>query len=415
MAPFYADLHLHSHYAYATSKYSDLFHLTLWGARKGLGVIGSGDFTHPQWRETLKTELDEGPDGLFIPNPALTTAVQLQLEGAMQGAPIPHYLLTVELSTIFKQDGQTRRVHHLVGVPHWQAADRLITQLTKWGNLASDGRPTLSCSARDLLEMVLHSDDQAFLIPAHIWTPWYAMLGSKSGFDSVSACYGDLSPHIFALETGLSSTPGLNRLLSQLDAYQLVSHSDAHSPNRLGREATLYGTPRSYTAMLQALKTGQGLLGTVEFIPDRGKYHLDGHRLCNFSSTPQQTQKLEGTCPKCHKPLTIGVCHRIHQLADRTEPADHTKPFWPSLSLLEILSQIEGVSTQSKRVNTRYAQALQELGPELPLLRDLAISEIQQKGWPELARAIEAVRLQHLVTNSGFDGTYGSVMINLSF
>ena len=275
---FYADLHIHSKFSRATSRDADLEHMAIWARKKGVSVLGTGDFTHPAWFAEIQEKLVPAEPGLFRLRDDLAQEVDRQLTGACQG-PI-RFMLEVEISTIYKKGESTRKVHHLIYAPDLQTAQRLIQQLSRIGNLQSDGRPILGLDSRDLLEIALQSGEGCYLIPAHIWTPWFAVLGSKSGFDSVEDCYGDLAPEIFALETGLSSDPPMNWRLSSLDRYQLVSNSDAHSPPKIGREACAFDTELDYFAMRRALESGEGYGGTVEFFPEEGKYHMDGHRKC---------------------------------------------------------------------------------------------------------------------------------------
>ncbi|MCA9717948.1 MAG: AAA family ATPase, partial [Myxococcales bacterium] len=270
---FYADLHIHSKYSRATSKDCDLERFAYWGLRKGIAVVGTGDFTHPAWREELREKLVPAEPGLFRLRDDIERAVRARPGiAATPDAPL-RFMLSVEISNIYKRHGQTRKIHNLVYAPSLDAADRIAQRLETIGNVRSDGRPILGLDSHDLLEIVLEADDAAYLVPAHIWTPWFAMFGSKSGFDTVEACFGDLTKHIFAIETGLSSDPAMNWRLSQLDRYRLVSNSDAHSPPKLGREANAFTTALDYFAMRRALETGEGFAGTVEFFPEEGKYH----------------------------------------------------------------------------------------------------------------------------------------------
>ena len=273
---FHADLHVHSKYSRATSRDLDLEHLAEWAARKGLAVIATGDFTHPAWRAEHKGKLVPAEPGLFRLRPEIEQAVAERLPPACR-TPV-RFMLEVEISTIYKKAGKTRKVHHLIYAPDFATAESISERLARIGNIASDGRPILGLDSRDLLEITLTSSPDAYLIPAHIWTPWFAALGSQSGFDSIAACYGDLADQIFAVETGLSSDPPMNWRLSMLDRYRLVSNSDAHSPGKLGREATTFDCALDYFALRKALEIGQGFVGTVEFFPEEGKYQRSGLR-----------------------------------------------------------------------------------------------------------------------------------------
>ena len=329
---FHADLHIHSKFSRACSKDCDIEHLSWWALRKGLTVLGTGDFTHPAWSAELKETLVPAEPGLFRIRPDLERRLHRDTPASCAGTV--RFMLSVEISTIYKRDDRTSKVHHLLYAPDFESADRITAALAKIGNLASDGRPILGLDSRDLLEITLSGGPGCFLVPAHVWTPWFAVLGSKSGFDAVRDCYADLAEHIFAVETGLSSDPAMNWTCSSLDGYRLVSNSDAHSPPMLGREATVFGTDLDYFAMMAALQTGDGLAGTLEFFPEEGKYHLDGHRKCDVRLEPEQTRGVDAICPGCGKPLTVGVLHRVAELADRPRrlPAARTRPGSPAWS-----------------------------------------------------------------------------------
>ena len=274
-----ADLHIHSRFSRATSREGDLPHLDWWARRKGIGLVGTGDFTHPAWRAELREQLVPAGEGLY------TLRKDLRLSQEAPG-PAPYFVVTGEISCIYKRHGKTRKVHNLLLLPSLEAADELSARLEAIGNIRSDGRPILGLDSRDLLELTLDTCQSAELIPAHIWTPHFAMFGAFSGFDTVEECFGDLSEHIHAVETGLSSDPPMNWRLSALDRLTLVSHSDAHSPAKLGREANLLETGLSYPELTAAIRTGEGFLGTLEFFPEEGKYHLDGHRGCGGAKRP---------------------------------------------------------------------------------------------------------------------------------
>jgi DNA helicase-2/ATP-dependent DNA helicase PcrA len=304
-------------------------------------------------------------------------------------------------------------VHHLIAVPDHASMERLVVQLDRVGNLASDGRPILGLDSRDLLEMTLQSGPGSFLIPAHIWTPWFSMLGSQSGFDSIEACYGDLSDHIFALETGLSSDPPMNWRVGRLDGRQLVSHSDAHSPAKLGREATIYQTDLDFYAMRHALKSGTGLGGTVEFFPEEGKYHLDGHRKCQTCWTPEETRTHGGRCTVCGKPVTVGVLHRVEALADRPEGyCPEGLPGFVSLTpLAKMVAEIEQVGESSKRVTRVCDHLLRSIGPELYLLAEAPLDQIGQRGSSLLREAVERLRAGRVRRIGGYDGEFGAIRL----
>ena len=412
---FHADTHIHSKYSRACSKNSDLEHLAWWALRKGITVVGSGDFTHPAWSEELAEKLVPAEPGLFRLRDDLERQLRRTSPGPLTG-PI-RFMLSVEISTIYRRavgdDARTRKVHHLLYAPTFAAAGRIRAALGRIGNLASDGRPILGLDSRDLLEITLESDPGSYLIPAHAWTPWFAVLGSKSGFDAVSECYADLAGHVFALETGLSSDPPMNWMCSGLDSYRLVSNSDAHSPPMLGREATTFCTDLDYFAMKRALQTGEGLSGTVEFFPEEGKYHLDGHRKCGVRLTPAQTQHHGGNCPECRKPLTIGVLHRVAELADRPEgyrpPA--AAEYRNLVQLPGILAEVVGAGPKTKRVEAEAARLVAELGPELTILDEVPAGDIAKTGGTLLAEAITRLRRGEVAREAGFDGEYGVIRL----
>ncbi len=390
---FYADLHLHSRFAYATSRYATLTEIAYWACRKGLRVIATGDFTHPAWMAELKQSLEPAEQGLYRLNDTARKELSARLSASCPADL--RFMLCVEVSTVYPFKNKQRKLHHLLYVPDFAAADRLTQVLLRYGRLDEDGRPTLSLPPRDLLAHTLSSGEDAFLIPAHIWTPWFGMLGSKTGFDSLDECYGNLSHHIFAAETGLSSDPLMNRRVPFLDKLRMVSFSDAHSPQKLAREATLFDTELSFSHIKRAMETGQGFKGTVEFFPEEGKYHLDGHRKCNIRLTPEETRKLSRRCPVCGKKLTVGVLHRVEDLSRRgeAEAAVLAKNVETThlIPLIELIAEIKGVSPESKKVNRAYDEWLTALGPELRILTETPLSDIRQTSAP-LAEAIARVR-----------------------
>ena len=409
---FYADLHIHSKYSRATSKNCDLEHLAIWARKKGISIVGTGDFTHPVWIAELKDKLVPAEPGLFRLRPDLERAVEEQLPLACQGSQTTtRFMLSVEISTIYKKGDKTRKIHHLVYAPDFDSTDRIITSLSKIGNLKSDGRPILGLDSRHLLEVVLESGPGSYLVPAHIWTPWFAALGSKSGFDAIDDCYADLAPHIFAVETGLSSDPPMNWRVSSLDRFRLVSNSDAHSPEKLGREVCVFDTELDYFALRKALETGQGYEGTLEFFPEEGKYHLDGHRSCNVRFSPGETREHEGRCPVCGKPLTVGVMHRIEDLADREEetPPETAGSMKSLVPLPEILSEIYQVGPKSKRISHHYETLLGQLGPELQLLNTLPLEDIEHATSSLITEAVSRLRKQEVIREAGYDGVYGTI------
>jgi len=408
---FHADLHIHSRYSRACSRDCDIEHLSWWALRKGLTVLGTGDFTHPAWAAELRETLVPAEPGLFRIRPDLEK--RLMRDSPASCAGTVRFMLSVEISTIYRRADRTRKVHHLIYAPSFSAADRITAALAKIGNLASDGRPILGLDSRDLLEITLSAGPDCFLVPAHVWTPWFAVLGSKSGFDAVQECYADLAGHVFAVETGLSSDPPMNWTCSSLDSYRLVSNSDAHSPPMLGREATVFGTTLDYFAMAAALRTGDGLEGTVEFFPEEGKYHLDGHRKCGIRMDPERTRELGTMCPGCGKPLTVGVLHRVAELADRPEgfrPAG-AAGFTSLVQLPEIIGEILSTGPKSKKVTGEVGRLVTALGPELSILRETPVDEISRVGGSPLGEAIARLRRGEVIREAGYDGEYGTIRL----
>jgi DNA helicase-2/ATP-dependent DNA helicase PcrA len=410
---FYADLHIHSKYSRATSRDLDFHHLVLWAKKKGVTVVGTGDFTHPAWMAAIREELVPAEPGLFRLRDDLEAAVAAELGPCAAAAAPVRFLLEVEISTIYKQGDKVRKVHHLLYAPDLASADRMVARLARIGNLASDGRPILGLHSRDLLEICLSGGDGCYLIPAHIWTPWFSVFGSKSGFDAFDECYGDLSPHIFAVETGLSSDPPMNWRLSMLDRFRLVSNSDAHSPGNLGREACRFDCALDYFAIRNALATGAGYGGTIEFYPEEGKYHMDGHRACGFRCEPAESRRLGNRCPVCGAPLTIGVLSRVLELADRTgeKPPPTAAPFRSLVPLPEVLGELARTGPKSKTVQGSYEQLIARLGPELAILGDAPLDEIGRIATPLLVEAVRRMRAGEVIREGGYDGEYGTIRL----
>ncbi|HEV2375146.1 MAG TPA: UvrD-helicase domain-containing protein [Streptosporangiaceae bacterium] len=408
---FHADLHVHSRFSLACSKHCTIGNLAWWAARKGIRVVGTGDFTHPAWSAELRECLEPAEPGLLRLRPSLAAELRRTL------APSCHqevrFLLSAEVSTIYKRDERTRKVHHLIYAPTFSAAEAITSALAKVGNLASDGRPILGLDSRHLLEITLNAGTGCFLVPAHIWTPWFGALGSWSRFDTVAECYGDLADQVFAVETGLSSDPAMNWMCSTLDRYRLVSNSDAHSPPMLGREATTFCTSLDYFAIAAALRTGVGLAGTINFFPEGGRYHLDGHRQCGVRFEPEQTANHEGRCPACGKPLTIGVAHRVAELADR--PAGYRPPGAAEatnlVSLPEVLGEIRDCGPKSKKVTEDVDRLVAALGPELHILTQADVAEVSRVGGATLGEAVSRLRRAEVTRDPGYDGEYGVVRL----
>lgn len=403
-----ADLHIHSRYSRATSKDCTPEYLDLWARKKGIHLVGSGDFTHPLWREELREKLEMDENGLYV----LKNNYRIHEESAPDDM-IPRFVITGEISSIYKQNGKVRKVHSLILLPDLDKAEVISRKLEEIGNIHSDGRPILGISCHDLLEIILELCPEAIYVPAHIWTPHFSMFGAFSGFDSVEECFGDLTGYIHAVETGLSSDPPMNWRVSALDRFQLISNSDAHSPAKLGREANLLDTELSYQGLKEALETGKGLDGTIEFFPEEGKYHMDGHRKCGLCLSPKETASYGGICPVCGKKITIGVSHRIEQLADR--PEYYQKPggkrFESLIPLPEIIGAALGHSAASKGVQRQYQELTSKLGAEFEILRNVPVEEIRHIAGRLIAEGVERLRAGQVKWNPGFDGEYGKVQI----
>lgn len=405
---FIADLHIHSKYSRATSKDMSPEGIGKWAQLKGIAVIGSGDITHPAWFTELQEKLEPLGNGLF------------QLKKEFQEDDVPascrsevFFILSAEVSTIYRKNGKTRKVHSIIIVPDFTDAARINAALAKIGNLRADGRPILGLDAKELLSIVGEASPEAMLVPAHAWTPHFSVFGAMSGFDSLEECYEELTPHIHAIETGLSSDPPMNRRLSALDGITLISNSDAHSPPKIGREANIFDTDVSYAGMMNALKTRKGFLGTIEFFPEEGKYHYDGHRLCEVRLSPKETIQQDYQCPGCGKPVTIGVMHRVEKLADRDNGSGPTdgQPFTSIIPLPEIIAETLEVGVTSKKVNAQYHSLLGKLGNEFRILMETPLADIEAAGSPLLREAVSRVRAGKVHIAPGYDGEYGTIKI----
>lgn len=410
------DLHTHSHFSRATSKNADLSGLYYWGKLKGINVIGTGDFTHPEWFAELRENLEPAEPGLFRLKPEIADEVDKTLPETVRGN-ILRFVLTVEIATIYSKGGKVRKLHQLLIAPSFTAVSEINARLERIGNLKADGRPILGLDSKELLRHTLEADSNAFYIPAHIWTPWFGLFGSKSGFDTIQEAYEDLAPEIRAIETGLSSDPSMNRRVQNLDGISITSHSDAHSPQKLGREATAVKADLTYDAVIGALRTNdERLVGTIEFFPEEGKYHYDGHRACNVRFTPEETKAHDGICPVCNKPVVVGVDYRISELADPNRAAgfepDDGKRVEYIIPLPEILAELHGTkSVSSVKVVADYERAYRQLGDEFSILRNVPIAQINDAGFPALALAIERMRRREVVLDPGFDGVFGVIRV----
>ena len=405
-----ADFHIHSRYSYATSKHMDLLALATWGQLKGIKVMGTGDFTHPFWQAELQEYLEPAEQGLF----KIASKYQSTLDDRVYETckSIQRFLLSAEISTIFKRNGRCYKVHSLLLAPSFKEVFAISKKLEKIGNIASDGRPILGLDVKDLLKIVLDASPECMLIPAHIWTPHFGLLGSKSGFNSIEECFEELTEHIYALETGLSSNLLMNAHISELDKFSLLSNSDAHSVQKLGREANMMNTDLSYEGITKALKTNdpKQLVAGIEFFPEKGKYYGDGHRNCNIYMTPEQTMK-NNKCLRCEKPLTIGVAHRVKELADRTEKQamKYVKKSFQVIPLQDIIAHNLGFAATSKRVQTMYQQMLAGIGNEFFILLDASIEDIEKYSNISIATSIQRLRVGDVQVTPGYDGVYGTV------
>ncbi|MBI5025962.1 MAG: DNA helicase UvrD [Nitrospirae bacterium] len=405
---FIADLHIHSRYSRATSKDMSPESIWRWAQLKGISVIGTGDFTHPSWFKELNEKLKSTGNGLF------------KLKRDFETNNIPEscrsdvfFMLSAEISCIYSKNGKTRKIHSIIFVPDFADAAKINIALSKIGNLNADGRPILGLNAKELLKIVMDSSPDAMLVPAHAWTPHFSVFGAESGFDSLEECFEEFTPYIYAIETGLSSDPLMNWRLSALDKITLLSNSDAHSPNKIGREANIFDTEISHKAITDAIKTKKGFIGTIEFFPEEGKYHYDGHRTCGVSLSPKETIKHNYLCPVCGKRVTVGVVHRVEKLADREngfKPKD-APPFYSIITLPEIIAEALKVGANSKAVDNEYQNLLRKLGNEFKILMDVPLKDIEHSGSPLIKEAISRMRSGNVHIAPGFDGEYGKIKI----
>jgi len=395
----FADLHLHSHYSRATSKTMDLHGIARGAKTKGLNLMGTGDFTHPRWLTELKQLIkpSAGEDGLYT------------FEGL-------RWMLQTEISLIYTQDGRGRRVHHIILAPNFEVVDQINDWLGQKGRLDYDGRPIFGISSPELVENMMDISRDISIIPAHAWTPWYAIFGSKSGFDSIEECFEDQAKHIFAIETGMSSDPAMNWRISKLDNISLISNSDSHSPTtwRLGREANAFDLKKlSYQAIIDSIRTRKGFAFTIETPPAYGKYHFDGHRDCNISFDPTQSKRANNICPHCNKELTIGVLNRVEELADRPEGfrPDGAVPFKSLIPLAELISLAKGAGVATQKVQEVYNMLLTRFGNELSVLLDAPGESLLSVADEKLANLILRNRIGKIKIEPGYDGVYGKPLL----
>ena len=397
---FVADLHLHSKYSRATSKDMDLEHLDKWAKIKGIKVLTTGDFTHPDWFKNLKEELMPSEPGLF------------KLKKEDGGT---RFILTTEISCIYSKGGRVRKIHIVVFAPSFEVVEKINTQLGWIGNLKSDGRPILGLDAKELAKIVLNASQDCLVVPAHCLTPWFGIFGSKSGFDSIEECFEDYSKYIYALETGLSADCPMLWRMKDCRQRTLISNSDAHSPRKIGREANVFDTELSYREITETIKSKnpQKFLYTIEFFPEEGKYHYDGHRNCNIKLKPEETKKYNGICPVCGKPLTVGVLNRVEALSDREEgfKPEKTIPFKSLVPLEEIIADAISQNPGTKEVEKEYNNLIEKFGSEFNVLLEISKSEMEGVTLPEIVEGIIRVREGKVVKEPGYDGVFGKIRV----
>lgn len=406
---FIADFHIHSKYSRATSKDMDLESLDKWAKIKGIKVLGTGDFTHPLWFKNIKDKLEPAESGLY------------KLKGE-DSDKATRFILTSEISCIYTKDpplgkigNRVRKIHILIFSPSFEVCEKINKKLGSIGNIKSDGRPILGLDAKELLKIALDASSDCFVVPAHAWTPWFSIFGSKSGFDSIEECFEDYSKYIYAIETGLSSDSKMNWRISMLDKISLISNSDAHSPSKIGREANVFETELNYKAIIEAIKNKnpKEFLYTIEFFPEEGKYHFDGHRLCGVKTSPAESKRYNNICPVCDKPLTIGVLNRVEELADRPEyftPPSRV-PFKNLIPLSEIIISALRCGPANKKVSEQYSNLIKKFGNEFFVLLSASFSELKSITLPEVAEGIIKAREGKVSLDPGYDGVYGKIKI----
>jgi len=397
---FIGDFHLHSKYSRATSSQMVLENLDKWAKIKGITVLGTGDFTHPEWFRNLKGKLEPAETGLFK---------------LKDSDSLTRFILTTEISCVYSKLGRVRKIHILIFAPDFETVEKINTQLGWIGNLKADGRPTLGLDAKELLKIVLEISEDCLIVPCHVWTPWYSLFGSRSGFDSIEECFEDYTKYIYAVETGLSSDPAMNWRLSALDNITLISNSDAHSPQKIGREANVFDTELNYFSIIETIKkkNPKKFLYTIEFYPQEGKYHYDGHRNCGISCSPQESKKYNNICPVCGKPLTIGVLSRVEELADRPEgfKPQGAIPFRSLIPLKEIIAEILGLGSETKEVDTEYQNLIRRFGSEFNVLLNVSRQDLEVVTLPEIAEGIIRAREGKVYIEPGYDGVFGKIRI----
>jgi uncharacterized protein (TIGR00375 family) len=394
----------------------DVDNLNKWARIKGIKVLGTGDFTHSLWLKELKEKLEPAEPGLF--KMKKNQIVRLNNDWLLNNHEQDdgtRFMLTSEISCIYSKNNRTRKIHIIIFAPSFSVVEKINTHLGWIGNLKADGRPILGLDAKELLKIVLNISSECLIVPAHIWTPWFSLFGSNSGFDSIEECFDEYAKYIYAGETGLSSDPAMNWRLSALDKIALISNSDSHSPAHIGREANVFETEVSYPAIIEAIKTKdpQKFLYTIEFFPEEGKYHFDGHRNCQISLSPQEAKKFKNICPQCGRPLTIGVLHRVDDLADRKEGEKPTGaiPFKHLVALEEIIADAFGMGVASKAVREEYKNLIKRFGSEFKILLEVSREQIEQASSTEIAEGVMRVREGKVDVEPGYDGEYGKIKI----
>ena len=393
-----ADFHVHSGYSRATSKDMNVAIMAMWAKKKGINLLGTGDFTHPVHLANLKAALKPAGNGLYKTSPESSV----------------FFMLTSEISSIYSCKGKVRKIHNIIMAPGFNVAEKINNTLRKHGNISSDGRPILGLSAKDLIKIVLDISPDCLFVPAHAWTPWFSVFGSRSGFDSIEECFDEYSKYIYAIETGLSSDPGMNWRISALDKITLISNSDAHSPRKLGREANVFDCKMDYFEITDTIKRKDKtrFLYTVEFFPEEGKYHYDGHRACNISFSPNETKNNGNKCPVCKRGLTVGVMNRVEELADREEGfvPDNAIPSRHLVPLEEIISEVFNSGVNTLKVSREY-EKLVALNTEFEILTDLHKVELYRITDRKIADGILKVRSGEIDIVPGYDGVYGKISI----
>jgi len=397
---FIADFHLHSKYSRATSRDMNLENLEKWARIKGIKVLGTGDFTHPEWLKNLKEKLEPAEPGLF------------KFKNSNSGT---RFILTTEVSCIYSKKGKLRKIHIIIFAPSFEVVEKNNVQLGWIGNLKSDGRPILGLDAKELAKIVFNVSSDCLVVPAHLMTPWFSLFGSKSGFNSLEECFDEYSKYIFAGETGLSANPLMLWRIPDGRKVALISNSDAHSPQKIGREANVFDTELSFSAISEAIKTKdpKRFLYTIEFFPEEGKYHYDGHRICGISLSPAESKKYNNICPNCGRPLTIGVLNRVEQLSDREEgfKPENVIPFKSLVPLTEIIADALGTLVGTKQGEEEYKNLIEKFGNEFEILIDVSRSELETVTLPEIAEGIIRVREGKVYIEPGYDGIYGKIRI----